>query len=113
MNIALRGPTRSSHAPNTAADSPRKTIAMLNTQPIVLSFQSSGADVVIPISREQRKIEHAERVRLPDREMDRQRRRRNEPARVARVGHGMLAIEKRQRIVTRVSLEKVNAILRA
>src|SRR4051812_45417579 len=48
VNIARRGPTRSSHAPNTAADSPRKTIAVLNTQPTVLSFQSLGAESVIP-----------------------------------------------------------------
>src|SRR5690242_11638314 len=47
-NIALRGPTRSSHGPNSAAESPRNTIAMLNTQPIVLNFQSPVADFVTP-----------------------------------------------------------------
>ena len=52
MNIARRGPTRSSQAPNTAADNPRKTMARLNTQPIVLNFQSSGADVVPPCNRD-------------------------------------------------------------
>jgi hypothetical protein len=51
-NIAFRGPARSSHAPNTAADSPRNTIAALKTQPIVLSFQSPGADVVTPRTRD-------------------------------------------------------------
>ena len=42
-NIALRGPTRSSHAPNVAADNPRQTIAILNTQVIVGIDQSVGA----------------------------------------------------------------------
>ncbi len=45
VNIARLGPTRSSHAPNVAAEAPRKMIATLNTQPRVENFQSSGADV--------------------------------------------------------------------
>jgi hypothetical protein len=52
VNIALRGPTRSSHAPHTAAESPRKTIAMLKIHPSVLSAQSPGAEAVPPISFE-------------------------------------------------------------
>ena len=49
--MAFRGPALSSHVPKTAADSPRKTMAMLKIQPSVLSFQSSGADSVMPITR--------------------------------------------------------------
>src|SRR5215831_8409406 len=55
-NIARRGPTRSSHAPKTAAETPRKTIARLNTQPIVLSLQSSGADAFPPINCDSGKL---------------------------------------------------------
>ncbi len=36
--MALRGPARSSHLPNTAADKPRKTMAMLKIQPRVSEF---------------------------------------------------------------------------
>src|SRR4051812_12879055 len=50
-NIAARGPTRSSQAPNVAAESPRKTIATLNTQPIVLSFQFPDAVSLPPTRR--------------------------------------------------------------
>ena len=39
----MRGPTRSSQAPNVAADNPRNTIARLNTHPIVGMDQSVGA----------------------------------------------------------------------
>src|SRR5690349_6437815 len=51
-NIAFLGPTRSTQRPNTAAERPRNTIATLKTQPIVLSFQSPGADSAPPINRE-------------------------------------------------------------
>ena len=46
---AFRGPTRSSQRPNTAAEEPRKKIAMEKVRPTVLIFQSSGADCVMPI----------------------------------------------------------------
>ena len=49
-NIALRGPPSSTQRPNTAADRPRNTIAMEKIQPRSVSFQSSGADCVMPIS---------------------------------------------------------------
>ena len=49
--MALRGPTRSSHVPVKAAARPRNTMAMENIQPSWVSFQSSGADSVMPISR--------------------------------------------------------------
>ena len=52
VNIARRGPTLSSQRPNAAADKPRNTIAVLKTQPIVLSFQSPGAESLPPRSRE-------------------------------------------------------------
>ena len=47
-NIALRGPTRSIHLPNIAADAPSTASAMLNIQPTVASDQSPGADSVMP-----------------------------------------------------------------
>ena len=50
VNIARRGPPSSTQRPNTAADTPRKKIAMLKIQPSSVSFQSSGADWVIPSS---------------------------------------------------------------
>ncbi|MFK4523153.1 hypothetical protein ABIF90_001134 [Bradyrhizobium japonicum] len=50
MNIALRGPPSSTQRPNTAADSPRKTIAMEKIQPSSVSFQSPDADWVTPSS---------------------------------------------------------------
>ena len=51
VTIALRGPTRSSHLPNTAADRPRKTMATLKMAAIEVSFQSPGAELVMPRSR--------------------------------------------------------------
>src|SRR5215472_82537 len=45
---ALRGPSRSAHRPNNAADDPRKKIASVNVVVSVPSFQSSGVDVVMP-----------------------------------------------------------------
>ena len=50
VNIALRGPTRSSHLPKVAAERPRKTMAMEKIQPSVGMVQSSGRDLVIPRS---------------------------------------------------------------
>ncbi len=47
-SIALRGPARSTHRPKTAAERPRKTIARLKVQPMVLSFQSPGTERVMP-----------------------------------------------------------------
>ena len=38
----LRGPTRSTQAPNTAADDPRKTKKRVYIQPRVLIFQSQS-----------------------------------------------------------------------
>ena len=50
MNIARRGPPSSTQRPNTAAETPRKKIAIEKIQPRSVSFQSSGADLVMPIS---------------------------------------------------------------
>ena len=50
VNIARRGPPSSTQRPNTAADAPRKKIAMLKIQPSCVSRQSSGDCVVMPIS---------------------------------------------------------------
>src|SRR5579875_416335 len=51
VNIALRGPTRSSQVPVKAAERPRNTIPRLKIQPSWVSLQSPGTDFVIPISR--------------------------------------------------------------
>ena len=50
VNIALRGPPSSTQRPNTADETPRKKMAIENIQPSSVSFQSSGADCVMPIS---------------------------------------------------------------
>ena len=50
--MALRGPTRSSQVPNSAADTPRNTMATLKTHPMVLSDQSPAVDAVIPMERD-------------------------------------------------------------
>ena len=50
VNIALRGPPSSTQRPNRADETPRKKIASENIQPSSVSFQSSGADSVMPIS---------------------------------------------------------------
>src|SRR5258705_6864269 len=47
---ALRGPSRSTHAPNSAADEPSITKNSVNIHPRVLIFQSSGADCVMPMA---------------------------------------------------------------
>ena len=50
VNMARRGPPSSTQRPKTAAEAPRKKMAMLKIQPRSVSFQSSGADWVMPIS---------------------------------------------------------------
>jgi hypothetical protein len=49
-NMDLRGPTRSTHRPNTAAARPRMAMAMENVHTTSLMFQSPGAEWSIPIS---------------------------------------------------------------
>ncbi len=48
---ALRGPSRSSHGPNTAAEEPSITKNSVYIHPSVLTFQSSGAEAVMPMAR--------------------------------------------------------------
>src|SRR5256885_12011292 len=48
---ALRGPSRSTHAPNSAADDPRNTKNSVYIQPRVLTFQSSAAGAEMPMAR--------------------------------------------------------------
>ena len=48
---ALRGPSRSTQRPNSAADDPRKTIASVNVHVSVLTFQSPAAGFAMPIAR--------------------------------------------------------------
>jgi hypothetical protein len=52
VNIARRGPPSSTQRPHSAADRPRTTMAIEKIQPRSVSFQSSGADRVIPIRRD-------------------------------------------------------------
>src|SRR5947209_2034566 len=48
---ALRGPSRSTHGPKSAAEEPSSTKNSVYIQPSVLIFQSSGAECVMPIAR--------------------------------------------------------------
>src|SRR5437870_4326681 len=48
---ALRGPSRSTQAPNSAADDPRNTKNSVYIAPSVRTDQSPGADFVIPMAR--------------------------------------------------------------
>src|SRR5690242_11397447 len=50
VNMALRGPPSSTQRPNTADETPRKKMASEKIQPSCVSFQSSGAGWVMPIS---------------------------------------------------------------
>ena len=68
-NIDLRGPTRSTQRPNRAAARPRTAMAMENVQPTSVSFQSPGADWVIPDQLGERQVEGREGVRLTDRQV--------------------------------------------
>ena len=49
-NIVLRGPTRSTQRPKTAAERPRKKIARLKIQASGGWVQSPGAEAVTPIT---------------------------------------------------------------
>src|SRR6185437_14884955 len=71
VNMDLRGPTRSTQVPATAADNPSITIAIENTMPIW----------VFPVSKFlTRPFLDAGRVSLADTQVDRQGGWRNEPA---------------------------------
>ena len=48
VNIARRGPPSSTQRPNTAAEAPRKKIAIEKIQPRSVNFQSAGVDCVMP-----------------------------------------------------------------
>src|SRR4029079_8943024 len=54
---------------------------------------------IYPHRSRQRKIEHAEGIRLSDRQMNRERRGWNQPARIVLAGDGVLTIEKREHAV--------------
>src|ERR1051326_6175811 len=49
-NPAFRGPSVSTQRPNSAADEPRKKIPSVNVIVSVLTFQSPGAECVMPIA---------------------------------------------------------------
>src|SRR5712672_1131424 len=48
----LLGPASSNHGPANAAERPRNTIARVNDHPMVVNFQSPGADWVMPMARD-------------------------------------------------------------
>jgi hypothetical protein len=50
VNIARLGPPSSTQRPNTAADMPRKKMAIEKIQPSSGRFQSFGADLLMPMS---------------------------------------------------------------
>ena len=50
VNMDLRGPTVSTQRPNTAAEEPKKTMAMEKIQPTCFRSQSPCAEAVSPIS---------------------------------------------------------------
>ena len=68
-------------------------MAMLKIQPSCGCAQSPGADSVMPIEPRERQVEHAERVRLADGQVDGQRRGRHQPAVEARRGDDAAAVE--------------------
>jgi hypothetical protein len=51
-NIALRGPTRSSHLPHVNAETPSTANARLNIHTVVVRGQSPAAGAVIPSRRD-------------------------------------------------------------
>jgi hypothetical protein len=59
---AFRGPSRSTQAPNTAADDPRKTKNSVYIQPRVLTRQSPAAGDVNANRAAERQPEHTEGV---------------------------------------------------
>jgi len=48
INIAFRGPTRSSHLPNNAAEAPSVNKAIEKIQPMAVSFQSPAMEASMP-----------------------------------------------------------------
>ena len=106
---ALRGPTRSSQPPKTAAEMPRKTKNSVYIQPSMLIFQSQFVVTSCwrkPISAgqatgcgdadgpAQRQPEDAEAVGHADGEVDRERGRRDQPAVESGLGDDPFAVEK-------------------
>ena len=69
----MRGPSRSSHGPNTAAEEPSITKNSVYIQPSVLIFQSSGAGRGDADRAAERQPEHAEAVGHPDRQVNGER----------------------------------------
>ena len=88
VNIALRGPTRSTHVPSTAADRPSITMAMLKMAPIAVRLESKCSTSGF--------LNTLKRVDLADREMNREGRRRDQPTVVATRRDRPLTIQERQ-----------------
>ena len=70
---------------------------MEKIQPRSVSFQSSGVGVIDADQLAHRQVEYAERVGLPDAQMDAQRGRRNHPSAEAGLGDGVRAVEKAEK----------------
>ena len=102
--MVLRGPTRSTQRPKTAAEAPRKKIAMLKIQASCGCVQSLGAGAVMPMAFVSGKFENAEGVDLPDREVNREGGGRNQPAAKSRAGDGAFAIEESHRPFNRIRI---------
>src|SRR5829696_7102540 len=83
VNMAARGPFRSTHVPNTAAESPSITIAIEKMIPIA---GQAGVEVV-----DQGGLVDAGRVGLADAQVDGEGRRRDEPSVESRLRDDALA----------------------
>ena len=75
MNIAQRGPLRSTAVPNTAADTPSITIPSVNGRAV----KRAGRRISLEHRGRKGVLENAPGVGLPDREVDRQSRGRDQP----------------------------------
>src|SRR6516165_3375681 len=80
VNIARRGPPSSTQRPNTAADMPRKKMAIEKIQPSSGILQSLGRRLADADQFGHRKVEHAERIGLADAQVHAERCRRYHPA---------------------------------
>ena len=90
----LRGPTRSTQRPNTAADEPRTTMAMEKIQPTSFRFQSPGADCGQADELGQRQVEGRKGIDLADAKVHGEGGRGHHKAVETRTGNGVFAIKK-------------------
>jgi len=101
--LSRTGPLQ--HLPNTAADSPRNNMARLKIQPRVVRFPIRRRRRCDPDDPRERQVKNTEGVRLADRQVDGQGRRRHEPAVVTGPRHGPRPVEEAKERDRRLSLE--------